>query len=289
VDARARSPPVHVHLVAIEPELALDGHVLAGKGLVDLEEVDIGEREPLLFEELPDRGRRPDSHLRWLDTDDRPVAHRAEVRAPAGGGIRSLENDGRSAVHDPRGVPGRHEAILREDDGELRELLQRRLGPEVVVAIDDDLLPALLDGDRGDLLLEEAGSLRPPRLALAPDREGVLLLATEAVAMGELLGGLRHEEPAERVEESDHEEILELPLSEAETRTRAPDDVRALAHVLHAASENGRRLAELDELGPGDDRLDPRSAEAVDGERGHLERHAGLEPDVAGPVDHLGR
>src|SRR5262245_54135507 len=51
----ADRPAVHVHPVAIQPQVLLDREILAGERLVDLEEIDVGEREPGALEHLADR------------------------------------------------------------------------------------------------------------------------------------------------------------------------------------------------------------------------------------------
>jgi hypothetical protein len=55
--------------------------------------------------------------------------------------------------------------------------------------------------------------------------------------------------------------------------------------VLGAAAEHDVRLAGEDLLGGADDGLEARAAQAVEGERGHRDRHAGAQADVAGEVD----
>ena len=131
-----------------------------------------------------------------------------------------------------------------------------------------------------------------PRLArplLGADGELVLLLAADAVVAGQVVARLRHVAAAVGVHQGDHQEVLELPLAQLEAAAGAPDHVRRLRHVLHAADQAGRGVAGQDGLGAGDDRLDARAAQAVDGERRHLLRHAGLERHVAGAVDGVRR
>jgi hypothetical protein len=65
--------------------------------------------------------------------------------------------------------------------------------------------------------------------------------------------------------------------------------VRGHGHRLHAADERRPRLAQEDHVRAGDDRLDAAAAEAVDGERGPVVRHARLERDVARAVDGVAR
>ena len=69
---------------------------------------------------------------------------------------------------------------------------------------------------------------------------------------------------------------------------QAANDVRRLAHALDAAGQHEARLAELNQLRAADRRLDARAAQAIDGQRRHVDRHAGLERDVARAVDRVG-
>ena len=91
------------------------------------------------------------------------------------------------------------------------------------------------------------------------------------------------------VEQCDHQRVFEIPLTQPESRARASHDVGGLGHVLHAAGDRQVRLAEPNHLRRRHDRLDSRTADPVDGERGRLYRDAGLERDVAGPVDRVAR
>src|SRR5205085_222418 len=71
---------IDVHLLSIEPELLLDGEVLRGKCFVDLEEIDVVERESVLLEQLADGRRRPHAHDARVDADGRPAAKARDWR-----------------------------------------------------------------------------------------------------------------------------------------------------------------------------------------------------------------
>ena len=79
-------------------------------------------------------------------------------------------------------------------------------------------------------------------------RVAVLLLARDAVLRRAVLSGPRHRAAAVRVEERRPQRVLELPLPEAQAVAQAANDVRRLAHALHAAGEDDVRLAEQDHL-----------------------------------------
>ena len=72
----------------------------------------------------------------------------------------------------------------------LRERLDTGLA-RMLVAVDDDRVAlALRDRHRRDLGGEPAIGLRAGRLVLAPDREGVLVVAADLELLSDILGGL---------------------------------------------------------------------------------------------------
>ena len=73
---------VDVDLVAIEPELLFDGEVLRRERLIDLDEVEIGQRKPSLAQDFLRRRRRSHPHQRRLHADGRPVGQPADRRKP---------------------------------------------------------------------------------------------------------------------------------------------------------------------------------------------------------------
>src|ERR1044071_2887950 len=90
-EARARSAErvaqgdcaaVDVRLRAVEPQLLLDGEVLAGESLVDLHEVYVRELQVRLLQRLANRGDGADAHHVGLDarvgpTDNAPGGRQA--------------------------------------------------------------------------------------------------------------------------------------------------------------------------------------------------------------------
>src|SRR5262245_4033748 len=62
-------PAVHVDLPAVELELLLAAQVLRRESLVDLDAVDVADRELRDVEAAPDGGHGPDAHLGRVDAD----------------------------------------------------------------------------------------------------------------------------------------------------------------------------------------------------------------------------
>ena len=178
--------------------------------------------------------------------------------------------------------------VLAERSAQLAQTFERRLGLDVVVGVDDELLLALRDRQRRNLGRELAGLDGGGAELVAAQCIFILFLARDADLLGDVLGGLRHEELAERVIECSEQQVFDLLLlAEAEAFARAADHVRHLAHVLHAAREAQLRLAEQHRVRGRDDRLDARTAQAVDGQRRLVDRDAGLEGHVARAVDRV--
>ena len=131
----------------------------------------------------------------------------------------------------------------------------------------------------------------PGRLAHAWLRRGVGVdrRAIEPVALGELLRGLRHREPAVAVAQRLPERVLERRgRAEPKAPARAAHHVRRLAHRLGAAGEHDLRLAQQNLVRALDDRLEAGAAEPVDGDRRRLDRQARAQADVAREVDGVG-
>ncbi len=101
--------------------------------------------------------------------------------------------------------------------------------------------------------------------------------------------GLSHVEIRVRVEERDHQRVLEIALAELESFARTANDVRRLRHVLHAAGENRRRFVELNLFRGVDHGLDARAAETIDGERRHRSRQSRFQSDVTRAINRIGR
>jgi hypothetical protein len=58
----ATAPPLTLTFCGIEPRLLDHGQGLAGEGLVQLDEVDVGQREARQLQRLGDRLHRADAH-----------------------------------------------------------------------------------------------------------------------------------------------------------------------------------------------------------------------------------
>ena len=171
--AEGDGPAVHVQPVGVDLEIAGGGDHLDGEGLVDLDQVDVGDGQP-------GPGQRPAAGL------DRSEAHdlRAERADPGRhdpGQRGQAQLGGPPVAHDHhRGGPVVQRAAVAGGDGavgpegrfERGDGLQRGAGPGAVVAGDHG---AVGQGDRGDLGLEDPVRDRLLGTVLRPDAELVLL------------------------------------------------------------------------------------------------------------------
>src|SRR5581483_5601591 len=222
---------VDVHLFLVEPELADDGEGLRGEGLVELDQVDLLERHTRPREQLLDRRDRPDAHDAWIDAgrgraDERAERLDAELVRP----LLARDHEGGGAVVEARGVAGRDGAAGPKRRLQRRQLLEARVGPRRLV--ENDL------SDRDELVGEAARLLGCRPALLGAQREGVLVLAADAPAFGDVLARLPH-----RLE---REPLLEARVREAPAEVRVVgDDVAArpgLAALHHRERCAGHRL-----------------------------------------------
>ena len=129
---------------------------------------------PRAFERLANRRRRAHAHQRRLDADRGP-RHDAAERLRAFRLHRILAGDDQRgrAVDDAAGVAGGDDAVLLEHRRQLRENLHRRLGPHVIVLLDERDALLRLDLDRRHFLLHDPRRPRLVRELLAAQRVGI--------------------------------------------------------------------------------------------------------------------
>ena len=137
------------------------------------------------------------------------------------------------------------------------------------------------DLDRDDLVVEPAGLDRGDRPPLALERERVLALAVDAVALGDVLRGLAHRVRVVhlgelRVEEAPAERrVLELARAAVPGAGRLGHHVRRPGHRFHAAADEHVAVADGDRVRGRVDRLQPGPAQPIDGQPADLDREAG--------------
>ncbi len=177
---------VDVELLVGDAELALAVDRLAREGLVDLEEVDVVDREAGLREQLLHRRERADAHDRRVDARRCEGAEVAERLEPERLGLLAAHHERRRrAVGERRAVAGGDAALGRERGLERGEPLERGVGARQLVALELERRRARCrrSGCRCTGTISSSNlpaSMRRRRLLLAGERERVLLLARDA-------------------------------------------------------------------------------------------------------------
>jgi hypothetical protein len=166
------------------------------------------------------------------------------------------QHQGRGAVDDARRVAGGDAAVLAEGRWELREPLERGIGPEVIVLCEDVGALARLHLDRHDFVGEPSRLPRGVGELLTAQGVAILRLARDAVPGRAILRRRGHRATAVRVEQRRPQRVLELALSEPQPGPQAADDMRSLAHALHPARQDDVGFLQPDHLATAHRRLD---------------------------------
>lgn len=155
-----------VDLLLGKPKLVDTPDTLGGKGLVDLEDVDVVLGDAGLLEGNGDGLPWANTHEQGLDTHNAGGDELAnDLLAEALGGGALHEEHGSGAVRDLRGVTGMDGTVLGEGRADLAEGLSSDALADAIVGLDGDGLLLLglgvgpLDIQREDLLVEQAGLL----------------------------------------------------------------------------------------------------------------------------------
>ena len=223
-------------------------------------------------------GRRHAEHAR---------ARREAVRLR---GIFRGKNDGGGAVVDAGCIAGRDGAGIAHDRFELLQIVERSVGPRMLVLVDGDRPRfAAWRRDRHDLFGEIAGGDSLAGALLRAQREGVLIGARDLEFLGDVLAGLGHrvdavlrfehridEAPAERgvVDFRRAGECL-AGLAHDEGRARHRFDAARDGEVHFAAADGARGVA---------DRIEPGGAQPVDSDAGDFVGQAGQQQRHAGDI-----
>ena len=162
----------------------------------------------------------------------------------------------------PLELPAVTRAAGPERRPQLGERLGRGVGARVLVRLDAR--------DVDQLVGEAPGRLRLGPAVLGAQRERILVLAADAVALGHVLARLAHALEREqllhrRVRESPAERaVVEHAVAARERPVGLARDQRCAAHRLHAAGHEEVAVAREHGMAGRDDRREPGGAEPVD-------------------------
>ena len=267
-------PTVDVHLPVVEPEVAHAGDRLRGERLVELHHVHIGGVDAGTRERLARRADRPDPHHLGRAARHRDALHPGERLEPVLVRVHlAAHHDRRRPVGERgRGARG-HRPVLEERGLQVRQPFQARLLADAAVAVD----ACGPDLDRHDLGAEASVGARRRGPPLALQRERLLLLARDLVALRDVLRGLAHAHVRGGIR-----------LVQGGVGQRVVSAHRHPRHRLDPGADEGVARVHPHRARSHVDRLHRRSAEAVDGGARHRDRQrSGQQCDEACDVESL--
>jgi hypothetical protein len=135
--------------------------------------------------------------------------------------------------------------------------------------------------DRRDLAAEEARRLRRERAFKTARGIGVDLSPRDLVAAREVLSGVAHGDVGGRIAQRFPEKILEIDGAHAEAAHGVGCD-RIAAHRFGADAQREPDRLMRDDVRGLDQHLEAGAADSLHHMRGHLDRDAGIESDMAG-------
>src|SRR5271165_4800853 len=276
---------VYIHVFDIPAKILVDRACLGSEGFICLYQVEIVGRPASFFQRHAAGRDWSGTHNRRIDAGRRPGDDAGERAQTALLGIRCAhQHDSGGAVVDAGGVAGSDRSVLVEGRAQLGQDLDGRAVLGILVSIDDRLATAGRDLDRHDLVLEPAGLLRRFGLGLRGGGEGVLLIAGDLPALGDVLCGVAHVIAVERVPEPiAYHRVDELGIAHLHAVAQV-DAVRRLAHALLTAGDDDLGITVADRLIAERHGAQSRTAELVDAIGGHLIGDAGGDRGLAGRV-----
>ena len=283
---------VDVHLGRIKSQLARDGDRLRGKGLVQLEEIDVAGLQPCALEHLAHRRHRADAHHLRIDAG-RHVRQdpRQRLRSQRLCFLGRRDDEGSGAVVDAGGVAGGHRAVLLERRLQRAEFLRGRSCSRELVRVDQDRLPfALRNRHRHDLLFETALGNRAHCSCLTLSGERILIRARHVVARRHLFRSDAHMRQADRAGQPlvEHR-VDDLAVPHAVAPARPFQQIRRIGHRLGPARHDRVHVADANRLDRVHDRLKSGTAHPVDRLAGHLDRQPGFQARLPRDVHAVAR
>ncbi|MNZ83027.1 hypothetical protein D3C78_1017450 [compost metagenome] len=151
-DARA----IRIDLMGIEPQLLSDGTGLRGKGLVGLDHIHVGNRQPGALERHLSRRHRTDAHQHGIDPGmsiSHQAGHRLEAATLGGGTLH--QHHGSGAVVQTGSITGSHAAFgTIKGRLEAGEILDRQVRAHMLISVENALTTTTAQGKGENLLLE---------------------------------------------------------------------------------------------------------------------------------------
>ena len=281
---------------------------LGRKGFVDLHQADVLPGEARVLQRDRSRDRRAQSHALRLEGAEGKPADLSQRLVPARPGRRGAHDERRGrAVGDLRRVARGHRPELPvEVRLQLRQGLHALVLAHSIVLGRHCLVPRG-DRHRNDLLGELGARERDP--LVRAQGQSVLFQAGDSVLLRQDLGGLPHVEAADGVGQAHLEADLGLEVFRPELRGRRDSSAqvpggedlgedllafvrieqRDVRHGLDTRRQDRLRISGGDAIPGVHDRLQTRTAQAVDCVGRHLVRDARLERRDPSDVDRVRR
>ena len=284
------APGVHTRVVVLQTQLAQHGQALRGKGFIELDHIELRQRQAGLRQHFL-RGRRGAYAHDARRHAHRGHAHHAGARRQAvfGGAGFVGQQQRASAVIDAAGIAGRHRAVGAHHAFELGQCFQRG-GTRMLVGVHDDGIALFLGNRHGrDFACQVAGLLRGHRIELAGQRHAVLGFALDFEIGGNVFGRLGHRVHAvlffhQLVNKTPADGGVIHRVAAAESALGLGHHKGRAAHALDAAGNHQARLAGADGAGRRAHGVQARAAQAVEGGARHFQRQAGQQ---TGHVRHV--
>src|SRR4030095_8522295 len=281
---------IDIRRCAIQSEFFLDREVLRSERLVNFNKIYVVECNTSFFQCGPSRGHRTDSHNFRFNTSIRPTDY-----APHGSQILRFheflisDDQGCRAINDAGSVTPSYKSIPGECRPQFRQTLKRGFRSRVAVASKSHDACALFHLARDNLLREITGVEGALGFLLRTQRILVLVFARHFKLSRQVLSCPSTRCVAIRIEQRNHQAVLQSSLSEREPGTSTANDVWGLRHRFHATTETRLCFTQLNHVRAGDNRLDATTAKSIHGKGRALKWNTSLKSHVTGSVDRISR
>ncbi|MNX92628.1 hypothetical protein D3C86_1247780 [compost metagenome] len=275
---------VDVDLVQVPFQVLGHGQRLRGESFVGFDQVQLTDVPASLVQATASGRHRADAHDRRVDARVGVSGDFCQYRQAQSLGFFGAHQDhGGGTVVQRRSVAGAHRTVLLEGRLEFAQGFGGGAGPWLLVGGEGQRIAlALRDQDRRDFIDEAPGFDGGHGFLLRGGGERVLLLAAQAVLLGQVLGGDAHVVIVERIPQAiaDHG-VDDLRVTHAQAGTGAGHDVIGQAHVFLATGDDHVSVAATNRLSAQVQGLEAGAADLVQGHRRHSKRQAGLDRSLA--------
>ena len=282
--AQSASATVDIETVADNAQFLCRGHRNHGKGLVDLEQIDLRHRPSNLVQQLADRRDRCGGVPgRFLAVGGVSTYFRQDRQAAAFGERLAHQHECGGAVRVGRRAGGRDRSVGTKRRFEQRNLLGGYLERDLVL-LHQHFSPLRGYADGDDFFDKRSVSDGLARAAQGLGGIGILLGAVERESLGRVLAKVAHGSASlvGILQPVEHHVVVDRVMADPIAAACAPEQVGRIGHRLHAAGHGDVCRTGEDQVMGDHRRLHARAAYLVDrggtrgiGEPGGASRLAG--------------